>query len=179
MIKRILIYVLVLCCIFLWSLYSIEKYKHTKDTYISMSLPKDTKAQIYIKDKTVYIKKADKETTTTDTKIKKLYPESSTTINIKDNDDIEISQNVFGVCFFPNIYIQYSKGLCFGFGTRFVFYRDFGIVSNIFYNTSLNNIGASIGVDYRLSNISLNNTSLYIGYSTESTITLGITIYLK
>lgn len=179
--KNYLILALIVLSIVLYGFYSYEKNKNSDSVFENTPLPTGVKKQIVQENGKLKIKENIKNSsgTVTAVQIFHTYPESNTTINIKDDDSIEVDQNIWGLCLRPAFALDYAENINMGISVRFLFYRSFGAVAGINYDIVNKEVNLSIAADYRLNIINTPNISVFVGYNSQSKVIAGINFYFN
>jgi len=172
----IILFLIVVSSVF-YFLYSREKEKKQDIIFANTPLPQGVSAQVVNKPDKTQIKVS----SGTGVAIQSIpnYPESSITVDIKDNGGYEVKQKIYGPCIKPAIMLGYSENLNIGIATRLFFYRDFGAVVGLTCNIVDKDIAIVACADYRLRTLTIPNLSVFIGYSSDSRVVAGLNLYLK
>ena len=112
-----------------YALYMHEHNSKKNEIWANTPLPEHTQAQVIASATEIKIKNKTQTSsgTVTQAQIIPVYPESIVTVNLTDENKVEISQKVWGLCIKPNISVFYADHMQCGFGARFLFIRLWGV----------------------------------------------------
>jgi hypothetical protein len=112
-----------------YGLYMYEHNSKKNEIWANTPLPENTQAQVIASATEIKIKNKIQTSSgsVTQAQIIPVYPESNVTVNITDENKIEVSQKIWGFCVKPNISVFYADHIQCGFGARFVFIRLWGV----------------------------------------------------
>jgi len=175
--NKYLIPILIIICFVFYFLWSYERDKKQNIIFENTPLPQGVHAQVVSQPDKTIVKVSSGSGTVT--QILPNYPESAVIVNITDDDSYEIKQKVLGFCFRPALALGYAENLNIGISSRFVFYRDFGLITGLGYDIIAKDLNAIAGIDYRLRVLTIPNLSLFLGYNSKSKVIVGLNFYLK
>jgi len=118
-----------ICSVVFYALYMHEHNSKKNEIWANTPLAEHTQSQVIASTTEIKIKNKIQTSSgsVTQAQIIPVYPESIVTVNITDENKIEITQKIWGLCIKPNISVFYADHIQCGFGARFLFIRLWGV----------------------------------------------------
>lgn len=177
--QKYVIIILLIICLILFGLYQHEKSIKKDIEFESEALPKNVQTQVVVEDNKIKLKnkeisKDGTEKATVD--IIEIIPESSVTVELKEDNSVKVKQTKLGLCLKPGIGLFYGENAGVGISARFAYLYQFGafVGLGIDFDKRLN---LNIGADYRLTKLGMRNVAVGLAFNNRNMISGNINIY--